>query len=107
MRPGLFKDETQIDTRISFVPFVRFLKEKSQNNNDARSRFYKNIVDRFESNPAVMEPLDMEELDQYKDYLDIVTAAVFPIMTDSEKDVYGIGVPYRFSIFYYSSLFKS
>lgn len=106
MRPGLFKEEAQVDTRISFVPFVRFLKEKAQNSNDARSRFYKHIVERFESNPDVLQPLEMEDLDKYKEYLDIVTAAVFPIMTDSDKDVYGIGVPFRFSIFYYSSLFK-
>ncbi|SCC49603.1 hypothetical protein GA0116948_11113 [Chitinophaga costaii] len=106
MRPGLFKEEAQIDTRISFAPFVRFLKEKAQNDNDARARFYQKMIERFESNPEVLLPLEMEDLDRYKEYLDIVTAAVFPIMTDSDKDVYGIGVPYRFSIFYYSTLFK-
>lgn len=104
---GVFQDEGIIETRISFEPFVRFLKEKAGNSSDVRASYYKKIVTRFEETPALLGPIDTpEELVPHRELLDMVVANVFPITADVEKDIYAIGVPYKFAIFYYSDLFK-
>ncbi|GEP90837.1 hypothetical protein SAMN05660909_00795 [Chitinophaga terrae (ex Kim and Jung 2007)] len=108
--PGLFNDDNTIESNISFVPFLNFLKQRiAQDPSDARTSFYKLIIDKFESNPATLQPIPAtseSDLSKYQDYLDLITAAIFPVTTNPESDIYGIGVPYRFAIFYYSDLFK-
>lgn len=105
--PGVFNDDKVIESNISFVPFLNYLKEKVTHEGEARSSFYKLIIDKFESNPAVLKPIPSDgDLTPYKEYLDLLIAAIFPVTTDSSKDIYGIGVPFKFAIFHYSDLFK-
>ncbi len=46
------------------------------------------------------------DISKYQEYLDLITATVFPITMDDDRDIYGIGVPFRFAIFYYSDRFR-
>ncbi|WP_217606527.1 GAF domain-containing protein [Chitinophaga sp. GbtcB8] len=104
---GIFKDEGIIESRISFAPFVRFLKEKAANEADTRAFYYRKLVDKFEQIPAALVPLNgPEEVAAHQELLDIVAASVFPVTADMDKDIYGIGMPYKFAIFYYSEQFK-
>jgi hypothetical protein len=104
---GVFQDEGIIETRISFEPFIRFLKDKAANPADVRASYYRKIVTRFEETPALLGPIDTpEELVPHRELLDMIVANVFPITADVEKDIYAIGVPYKFAIFYYSDLFR-
>lgn len=105
--PGIFNDDKVIESNISFVPFLNYLKEKVANEGEARSSFYKLIIDKFESNPNILKPIPADaDLTEFKEYLDLTIAAIFPVTTDSTKDIYGIGVPFKFAIFHYSDLFK-
>lgn len=105
--PGLFKDDHLIDSRISFVPFVRFMKDKAGQAQGARAAYFKEIVRHFESNPELNRPLGEDaDISKYQEYLDLITATVFPVTLDESRDIYGIGVPYRFAIFYYSDRFR-
>ena len=105
--PGVFNDDKVIESNISFVPFLNYLKEKVENEGEARSSFYKLIIDKFESNPDTLKPIPGDaDLNAYKEYMDLLIAAIFPVTTDPAKDIYGIGVPYKFAIFHYSDLFK-
>lgn len=104
--PGLFKDDQLVDSHISFVPFIRFMKEKAASAQGARASYFSEIVRHFESNPALQQPLKEDvDIAQYQEYLDLLTATVFPVTMDDSKDIFGIGVPYRFAIFYYSERF--
>lgn len=105
--PGLFKDDHLIDSHISFVPFIRFMKEKAATAQGARAAYFSEIVRHFESNPDLQQPLREDvDISQYQEYLDLLTATVFPVTMDDSNDIFGIGVPYRFAIFYYSERFK-
>jgi len=104
---GDFKEEGVIDSRISFAPFVRFLKEKAANGGDTRAAYYRQLVDKFEQTPTALVPFNgPEEVSAHQELLDIVAANVFPVTADMDKDIYGIGMPYKFAIFYYSEQFK-
>lgn len=105
--PGIFNDDKVIESNISFVPFLNYLKEKVANEGESRSSFYKLIIDKFESNPKILKPIPANaDLSEFKEYLDLLIAAIFPVTTDASKDIYGIGVPFKFAIFHYSDLFK-
>lgn len=104
---GVFKEEGVIESRISFAPFVRFLKEKAANGEDTRATYYQQLVDKFELTPTALVPFKgPEEVAAHQELLDIVAANVFPVTADMDKDIYGIGMPYKFAIFYYSEQFK-
>lgn len=104
----VFKDgEVLIDSHISFGPYVKFLKEKAAKTSDARAAYYQKIVKQFEGNPALLGPIaGADDLSAYQEYLDLIIATIFPVTVDMDKDIYGIGVPHKFAIFYYSDLFK-
>lgn len=55
--PGVFNDDKVIESNISFVPFLNYLKEKVKNAEEVRSSFYNLIIDKFESNPEVLQPI--------------------------------------------------
>ncbi|MBW8688386.1 GAF domain-containing protein [Chitinophaga rhizophila] len=104
----VFKDEeVLIDSHISFGPYVKFLKEKAARKSDARAAYYQQIVNQFEGNPALLGPIaGADDLSAYQEYLDLVVSTIFPVTVDMDKDIYGIGVPHKFAIFYYSDLFR-
>lgn len=103
----IFKEDVLIDSHISFAPYVNFLKQKATNKEDARAAYYQQIVKRFESNPALLGPIaGADDMSAYQEYLDLIIATIFPVTIDMDKDIYGIGIPHKFAIFYYSDLFK-
>jgi len=106
--PDQLKDEALIESHISFAPYVKFLKEKAASKSDSRAAYYQKIAERFESNPALLGPIaGADDLSAYQEYIDLIIATIFPITADMDKDIYGIGVPQKFAIFYYSDLFKN
>ncbi|RAJ04278.1 hypothetical protein LX64_03158 [Chitinophaga skermanii] len=106
--PKVFEDEEQvIESHVSFEPFIRFMKEKAETTPGIRSSFYNYIIKKFESMPSLLGSFDENsDLVQYQEYLDLLIATLFPVTTDEENRVYGVGVPYKYSIFYYSEGFK-
>ncbi|RAJ86044.1 hypothetical protein CLV59_102755 [Chitinophaga dinghuensis] len=103
----LLNEEDIIQSNISFAPFLRFLQEKVDREKDGRTMFYQYILDKFEAKPELLQPLPQNvSLDPYRDYLDLLIAAIFPVTVDTKKDIYGISVPFRFAIFYYSEMFR-
>src|ERR1044072_7596194 len=96
---GVFKEEGVIESRISFAPFVRYLKEKAARGEDTRATYYQKLVDKFEQPPTALVPFKgPEEVAAHQELLDIVAANVFPVTADMDKKIYGIGTPYKFPI---------
>lgn len=105
--PRLFKEDELIDSHISFGPYIRYMKEKAARTTGARASYFSEIVRHFESDPALLQPLEKDtDISRYQEYLDLITATVFPVTIDDTKDIYGIGAPFRFAIFYYSEQFR-
>jgi hypothetical protein len=96
-----------IDSKISFRPFVNYLKDKLQEGTDTRSRIYNYLIERFEDAPALLEPVtDAHVLDEHLDLLDMLGTTLFPVVSEQEKNMFTMGVPYEFSIFNYSTPFR-
>ena len=95
------------DSQVSFLPFINYLKNKSAGDSDTRSRFYNYLVEKFESEPALLKPvLDSSLLSKHADLLELLGTSLFPVVTDPEQNIYTLAVPYQFSIFSDSSPFR-
>ena len=95
------------DSQVSFLPFINYLKNKSAGNSDTRSRFYNYLVEKFESEPALLRPVtDSGLLSRHADLLELLGTSLFPVVTDPEKNIFTLAVPYQFSIFNDSSPFR-
>jgi len=105
--PSDTKDTFDFDSKVSFLPFINYLKNKSAGNSDTRSRFYNYLVEKFESEPALLKPVtDSSLLSKHSDLLELVGTSLFPVVTDPEKNIFTFAVPYQFSIFSDSSPFR-
>jgi hypothetical protein len=96
-----------IDSKISFRPFVNYLKEKLHEGSNTRSRIYNYLIERFEETPGLLEPVtDSHILDENQDLLDMLGTTLFPVVSEHEKNMFTMSVPYEFSIFNYSTPFR-
>ena len=98
--PGSTEEDHVFDSHISFLPFINYLKNKSTGNSDTRSRFYNYLVERFETEPALLLPVnDSSLLSENGDLLELLGTSLFPVVTDPEKNIFTLAAPYHFSIF--------
>lgn len=105
--PGSTEGDRFFDSHISFLPFINFLKDKSAGGTDTRSRFFNYLVERFETEPALLQPVhDTGLLNEHSDLLELLGTSLFPVVTDPEKNIFTLAVPYQFSIFNESASFR-
>ncbi len=101
------QEESGLESQISFRPFVNFLRNKSNDETDTRSRIYKYLIDRFEAVPALMEPISEQKvLDENRDLLELLGTTLFPVVSESKQNIFTFSVPYKFSIFHESGSFR-
>ena len=99
-------EELRIDSKISFLPFIDYLKEKSSDSSNIRTGFYRYLIQKFESEPALMKPFaDTGALNDSQDLLELLTTSLFPLVGDSER-IFTLALPYHYTIFNYSDSFR-
>ncbi len=105
--PGSTGEDLVFDSHISFLPFINYLKNKSAGNTDTRSRIYNYLVERFETEPGLLQPVkNMGLLNENSGLLELLGTSLFPVVTDPEKNIFTLTVPYQFSIFNDSASFR-
>src|SRR5689334_20173695 len=101
----LENEELPIDSTISFLPFIDYLKEKTGNTSDIRTGFYSYLIKKFESEPQLLKSLEnFDVLNDNQDLLELLTTSLFPLVSDSEQ-MFTLAVPYHYTIFNYSKKF--
>src|SRR5687768_14643730 len=74
-------EELPIDSKISFLPFINYLREKSANTSDIRTGFFKYLIQKFEAEPQLLKPIeDFSVLNDNEDLLDLLTTSLFPLV---------------------------
>jgi hypothetical protein len=96
-----------IDSKISFRPFVNYLKGRIHDSSDSRSGIYNYLIEKFEESPALLEPVvDEHVLEENHELLEMLGTTLFPVVSEENKNMFTMGTPYEFSVFNYSSPFK-
>jgi hypothetical protein len=97
----------EIDSKISFIPFINYLKETQSVAGDLRSEFYNYLVRRFEEKPALLQPVkDINVLKDHGELLQLLSTVLFPLVSEPEKNSFTLAAPYQFSVFHYSDPFR-
>ncbi len=102
---SLRDEELPIVSQISFLPFIEYLRQKADNTSDIRTGFYRYLLQKFEAEPALLEPIqDTSILSDNEDLLELLTTSLFPLVTDKER-IFTLALPYHYTIFNYSKSF--
>ncbi|NII28492.1 hypothetical protein HB364_25640 [Pseudoflavitalea sp. X16] len=105
--PGITDERLMIDSKISFLPFINYLKDKLTGSTDTRSGFYHYLIEKFEAEPALLQPVeDRSLLDEHQGLLELLGTVLFPVISEQEKNLFTMAVPYQFTVFNYSSAFR-
>src|SRR5687767_12639798 len=96
-----------IKSRISFRPFIDYLKNKRSTVTGTKERLYNFLINKFESEPSLSQPIeDLGVLNKHAEFMELLTTSLFPVVGDEEKHNFALAAPYQFSVFYYSDNFR-
>src|SRR5437868_4558220 len=96
-----------IDSEISFRPFVEFLKDKLDSISGTRADFYKYLIKKFEAEAELLEPVvNVQVLNDHQELIELLSTAIFPVVSEEEKNIFSFSSPYQFKVFSYSESFK-
>jgi hypothetical protein len=96
-----------VDSRISFRPFINYLKDKLSERPDTRSRIYNYLIERLEAEPALLgNEVNADVLGENGDLLELLGTTLFPVVSEQEKNMFTMAMPYRFDVFNYSTPFR-
>ncbi len=102
----LEKSTEGIRSKISFLPFYRFIKTKAEQLKGRKTIFLDYLINRFEQTPAMLAPIDDEHLPEgYNEFTELVASAIFPATVDEQTTFYSFCAPYLFHTYYYSDVF--
>ncbi len=94
-----------LESHISFLPFINFLKEKLETTRGIRADFYQYLIRKFEAEPVLLQRVtDVKALFNNEELLDLLSTVIFPVV--SEKNNFTLATPYQFNIFSYSDSFR-
>ena len=96
-----------VDSNISFLPLINYLKEKTPDVSNIKSSFYKYLVKKFEDTPELLQTIsDMVVLEENSELLELLGTMLFPVVSKHEKNTFALATPYQFEVFYYSDGFR-
>ena len=96
-----------IDNKISFRPFLEYLKSKQEEVSRTKEKVYLNLIKKFEAEPSLLKPInDLSVLDEHTDLMELLSTSLFPVIGHQDENNFAIAAPYQFSIFYYTENFR-
>ncbi|GAB2578537.1 hypothetical protein [Spirosoma areae] len=102
-------DDLALQFRLSFRPFVAFLKAQQQSRppSDGLYELYAYLIDQFTEAIALAE-LQSEPLDEarLKGLFQLATVAVLPLNHTKRDMLYSFGLPVPLTLYHYSSAFE-
>lgn len=105
--PTILASLPVIKSKISFRPFISYLKNKRSEISGTKERLYNFLIKKFESEPSLLQPIeDFEVINRHAELMELLTTSLFPVVGDQEKNNFALAAPYQFSVFYYSDNFR-
>ncbi|MCU7552892.1 hypothetical protein OCK74_27480 [Chitinophagaceae bacterium LB-8] len=104
--PSLTAELPELESKISFLPFVSYLKDKLPKVSETTSKFFTQLIDNLERRPALLSPMNnLSSLEEQSELLEMLCTALFPVVSEHEKNSFALSVPYQFQIFHHSEPF--
>ena len=98
-------EESHFNSLLSFRPLVNALKKNIAEGNAGMKKLYGSVLDAFERQPHLLEPIDnLDILQPHSELILELLSAVFPPTTSNF--MYGVSWPFKFEAVYASPQFK-
>ena len=88
------------ETVLTFRPFINYLKKRKEETNCHKSRFFSFVVEQFEKNPELLQPIDVNDVKEYADRLQLIYSIVSPIVEDENQHRWALSLPLKPVVFY-------
>jgi len=105
-QPGWIPQLPEIESTISFYPFLNYLKEKRVSVSDTKEKFYDYLIQKLEKEPGYYLSADVGIFHEQDTLLEMLSSSLFPVVAEHEKISFALATPYQFSVFYYSACFR-
>ncbi len=96
---------SQLDTRLSFRAFIRFMKERRQREKTQKVRYFDFLIHHFEERLLGKDLLEPEEMQNYADLMELVYSSIFPAIADERDNLWALSIPMQPSIVYGTNAF--
>ena len=106
--PGIYRQEVEIKSFLSFAPYYKILNEKILQSNEQFLEFYLTIIQKLEASPELLQPIqDVTTINRHEQLFQLIASTLFPFSTDIDLQYFALGSPYKFEFFFYSDSFQS
>ena len=86
-----------VDSKISFRPFINYLKKQLPVVTGIKADFYQYLIKKFESRPTLNDSDGIPE--ENAELLELLSSSLFPAVGEDEKNSFALGVPYQLKSF--------
>ncbi|MGV3602752.1 MAG: GAF domain-containing protein [Dyadobacter fermentans] len=93
-----------LDSAISFMPYIRFLEQRVAEEKTLKSTFYQTILDHFYGNHLPQGDVPLGEAHQYSDFFEYVYSSLSAPLASEHKLAWGMCMPLYPNIFYGTDL---
>lgn len=99
MAPPVVQEEFP-ETVLTFKPFVNYLKNRRDETNKHKNRFFAFVIEQFEKAPELLKPVTPEKAREYADHMQLIYSMVSPVIEDEEKHRWALSLPLKPLVFY-------
>ncbi|MBB2950346.1 GAF domain-containing protein [Sphingobacterium sp. JUb56] len=83
----------EIETHLSFDPFLNYLKRKGENEISIKKNFLASVLKDFNQAFAKYGPLDKHNIHQFENEFRLIHASLNPVLQDDEDTYWALGFP--------------
>jgi len=94
----------EVDSAISFKPFIRYLKERVRSEKTVKSLLYKTALKEFKKYDVEEADVPLEHIHRYESLLENMYACLTPALTTEDKLAWGLCFPLQPITFYGTEL---
>jgi hypothetical protein len=103
---SIFQEDLAMETSLSFVPFLDYLKEKAAVSGEANPALSE-IILQFEKIPGIHQPIkDISTHPESKRIIQLMETAIFSPIEDAPAQLFAFSVPWHFYPFHASTPFR-
>ncbi len=105
--PKITRGLPVVDSKISFRPFLDYLKIKLAEVSRTKEKTYLHLINEFEAAPSLLKPFsDLGIMNEQDDLMELLTTCLFPVIDRQNNNRFALAAPYQFSVFYYTESFR-
>lgn len=94
-----------VKSRLSFVPFLEYMKEKLATVSAVERKFYSEIIAKIEACPETPEP-STDVLKDNEELISLVKLSLTPFAADEDQQLWALSSPFPPALFYYTKAFE-